>query len=278
MRIAFVQTSVCFGEVETNVRKAVDRIRGSNADLFVLPELFNTGYYFLNRSEAEGLAEEIPSGETCRVLAKVAKEKSCFIVAGLAEKAGNRLFNSSILIGPEGYLTTYRKIHLFDEEKLWFDPGDTPFFVIDIGMCKIGMMICFDWIFPESMRTLALQGADVICHSANLVLPYCQDAMVTRCLENNVFAITANRIGSDVREGRKLDFTGKSQITAPGGKILARGSLDSEEVRVVEIDLSAARDKYINSRNHLFNDRRPEMYFYNNFSLLNRKANKILSG
>lgn len=264
MRIAFVQTSVRFGQVETNVRKAVDRIHSSNADLFVLPELFNTGYYFLSRSEAEGLAEEIPSGETCRVLAQVAKEKSCFIVAGLAERAGNRLFNSSVLFSPAGYLATYRKIHLFDEEKLWFDPGDTPFFVIDIGMCKIGMMICFDWIFPESMRSLALQGADVICHSANLVLPYCQDAMATRCLENNVFAITANRIGSDVREGRELKFTGKSQITAPGGKILARASSDSEQVRVVEIDPSTAHDKNINSRNHLLNDRRPEMYFYDN--------------
>jgi predicted amidohydrolase len=89
-----------------------------------------------------------------------------------------------------------------NEEALWFCPGDRDFPVFDIGPCKIGIMICFDWFFPESMRILSLKGADVICHSANLVLPFCQDAMVTRCLENHVFAITANRIGMENRGGK----------------------------------------------------------------------------
>lgn len=263
MKVAYVQMNVRFGEVERNVSKALGLIRSKNADLYVLPELFNTGYYFVNTSEVEELAEKVPKGPTCWRLSKLAEERKCFIVAGIAERSGTRIFNSSVLLDPDGYVATYRKIHLFNEEKLWFSPGDKPFSVINIGICKIGMMICFDWIFPESMRSMALGGAEVICHSANLVLPYCQNAMVTRCLENKVFAITANRIGCDVRDGKKVKFTGKSQITGPMGKILSRGNAVSDEVQVVEINPSDARDKNINPLNHLFNDRKPEMYFLN---------------
>jgi len=93
-------------------------------------------------------------------------------------------------------------------------------------------MICFDWIFPEAMRTLALMGAQIVLHPANLVLPYCQDAMVTRCIENRVFEITANRIGVE----RGLKFTGASQITAPGGIVLHRATKTKEEALAVDID------------------------------------------
>jgi len=121
-------------------------------------------------------------------------------------------------------------------------------------------MICFDWIFPEAARTLALKGADIICHPSNLVLPYCQTAMVTRCLENHVFAITANRIGTEQRGVRTLTFTGGSQVTDTKGKILHRASTDREEVAVIEIDPQLAQDKHATANNHIFNDRRPEMY------------------
>ncbi|MFO0767873.1 MAG: nitrilase-related carbon-nitrogen hydrolase [Nitrospiraceae bacterium] len=92
-------------------------------------------------------------------------------------------------------LGCYRKTHLFFEETLFFDPGDSGFQVWDVGGAKVGVMICFDWFYPESARTLALMGADIIAHPSNLVLPHCPDSMVTRCLENRVFSITANRIG-----------------------------------------------------------------------------------
>ena len=122
------------------------------------------------------------------------------------------------------------------------------------------MMICFDWIFPESMRSLANLGADIVCHPANLVMPYCQRAMVTRCLENNVFAVTANRIGADERKGEIISFTGKSQITGPQGQVLASAPESSESVKVVEIDINSARDKWLNPRNNLLEDRRPDCY------------------
>ena len=260
MKVAYVQMDCEFGNVETNLSKVQSLLKDVESDLFVLPELFNSGYYFKDREETKLFAEEIPSGRTIQFLFKLAQEKDCLIVAGLAEKAGDKIFNSRVLISPSGLLATYRKIHLFNLEKEWFDPGDKPFFVTDVGYCQIGMMICFDWIFPESMRSLALLGADIICHPTNLVMSYCQDATVTRCIENNVFSITANRIGKDQREFGVLTFTGKSQITGPLGKILATAPENEEEVGIVEIDVSLAKNKLINSNNDLLGDRRPELY------------------
>jgi predicted amidohydrolase len=260
MRIAFVQMDCFLGEAERNRSRAVEMITSAQADLFVLPELFTSGYLFIAQEEVELFAEPIPSGPTCTLLLGIAQKKNCHIVAGLPEKDGNLIYNSCILVGPTGFIATYRKIHLFDEEKLWFAPGNKPFAVYDIGIAKIGMMICFDWIFPESMRSLALAGAEIICHPSNLVLPYCQKAMTTRCLENGVFAVTANRIGSEKRDGKKLHFTGKSQITGPRGKVLSHAGKATEEVGVVEIDPSAAQKKNINKQNYLLQDRRPEMY------------------
>ncbi len=124
-------------------------------------------------------------------------------------------------------------------------------------------MICFDWIFPEAARTLTLKGADIICHPANLVLPYCQNAMVTRCLENRVFAITTNRIGSEKRNGSELTFTGASQITGCSGEILHRAQIDEEKACVIEIDAQLARNKNITENNNILTDRRLKMYEWN---------------
>ena len=124
-------------------------------------------------------------------------------------------------------------------------------------------MICFDWYYPEVARTLALQGADILCHPSNLVLPSCPDAMVTRSLENRVFSLTANRVGQEVRGGKlPLTYIGKSELVSPQGKILSRASIDKEELLVLEIDVNEARDKSINSYNDLLKDRRPDLYTY----------------
>lgn len=260
MKAAFVQMNIQFGDPEANIRTAERLLGSARADLFVLPELFHSGYLFSSKDELSILAEPIPGGETTQFLADMAAAKKCHIVSGAAERAGDQFFNSAVLLGPDGHLATYRKIHLYDTEKKWFTPGDRPFFAVDIGVAKIGMMICFDWMFPEAMRSLALLGADVVCHPANLVMPYCQQAMITRCLENNVFAVTANRIGSDDRKGESLAFTGQSQITGPRGEVLASAPEREESVQVVDIDVAAARDKWLNTRNTLFADRRPDMY------------------
>ena len=260
MKIGFVQMNVAFGEPERNRETAARLTAPMNADLIVLPELFASGYLFADDREVRRLAEPAPNGPTTQFLAAIAREKQCFVVGGIAERADETLFNSAVLVGPQGFLAVYRKIHLFDQEKRRFTAGDRPFFVVDIGIAKVGMMICFDWFFPESARSLALLGAEVICHPANLVMPYCQKAMVTRCLENRVFAVTANRIGKEVRPHGELAFTGGSQITAPNGEVLAAAAVDREGVAVVEIDVQVARNKKINPLNDLLADRRPECY------------------
>lgn len=260
MKAGFIQFNPEFGKIDTNMEKASALIRNAEADLLVLPELFNTGYLLTSREEAGSLAEEIPNGKTTAALGDIARERNVHIAAGLIERSGDKIFNSAVLVSPSGYRATYRKIHLFSEEKIWFDPGDVPFEVHDIGSCRVGIMICFDWFFPESMRILALKGADVVCHCANLVLPFCQEAMITRCLENQVFAVTANRTGAENRGGKFLRYTGRSQIAGPGGRILYRAGADDEEAGTAEFDHLSARNKSINRFNDLLKDRRSEFY------------------
>jgi predicted amidohydrolase len=199
----------------------VNALSDADADLIVLPELFSTGYQFASKQEVEALSEEIPSGRTTQALAELSTGKNMYIVAGISEKSGDNFYNSAVITGPQGYIGTYRKTHLFFEEKLWFAPGDTGFRIWQTPIGRIGVMVCFDWYFPESCRTLALRGAQLIAHPSNLVLPHCPDAMVTRCLENRVYAVTANRTGTESRGGKRpLKYIGSSQVTSFDGSIL----------------------------------------------------------
>jgi predicted amidohydrolase len=129
MKIGYVQMNPVFGEIEKNLDRADALIEGTNADLLVLPELFNTGYLITSKEEIRALAEEVPGGRTTQRLAAIAKQRGVHLVAGIAERSGERIFNSAVLVSPAGHLATYRKIHLFFEEKMWFDPGDGEFSV-----------------------------------------------------------------------------------------------------------------------------------------------------
>jgi predicted amidohydrolase len=261
IRVAFYQFKPVFGEKEQNIEKVLRALRDVEADLVVLPELFASGYQFVSREEVAHLAERVPQGFTTGMLAEFSSRKGIYIVAGLPEKDGDSYYNSAILTGPQGFVGVYRKTHLFFEEKLWFAPGDTGFRVFSTDIGRIGIMICFDWIFPESMRTLALMGAEVIAHPANLVLPHCPSAMPIRCLENRVYAVTANRVGKEERkEGPALTFIGTSQIVGPDGAICARAPEQSEALMVAAIEQEKARNKSLNPYNDLFQDLRPEMY------------------
>ncbi len=261
MKVGFLQFQPIFCNVEENQNKILSFVEKEKGfDLLVLPELANSGYVFTERSEMEKVAEKIPSGYFVEKLIELANQKNGYIISGVCEKKESIFFNSSVIVGPDGYIGKYRKIHLFDREKLFFEPGSNIFEVFEIREAKVGMMICFDWIFPESARILALKGAEIIAHPANLVLPYSQTAMLARSIENKVFTITANRIGKEENSGISLTFTGQSQITSPEMEILTQASTNQEEIRFVDIDISLARNKWINERNHLFDDRRKELY------------------
>jgi len=258
--VGFYQFYPRFGRVEENLTRVVSALRSRRADIIVLPELAFTGYFFKDRQETFALAEDPKDSPTLNRLITLCREQEFYLVTGFAEREGHKVYNSAFLIGPEGLVHTYRKLHLFNTEKRCFDPGNLPLRVTEIRGMRVGMMVCFDWVFPEVARVLALQGAELLCHPSNLVLPYCQQAMTTRCLENRVFAVTANRIGTEKRPHGELTFTGRSQVTAPDGSILHRARPDEEVLYTTDIDIEKARDKNLTGKNHLFQDRRPEFY------------------
>lgn len=261
MKVAIVQNRPEFGNVQDNLNRIEEMLAGKAADLFVLPELFATGYRFKNMDEAHRFAEPVSGGKTTHFLISLAKKNKAHFIAGLVEIEGDHVYNSSVIVGPKGLIGRYRKIHLFDTEKFCFHAGTDVPPVFDLDGVKVGVMICFDWRFPETARSLALKGAEIIAHPSNLVLPHCPQAMITRCLENRIFAITADRVGEEERiPGEKLNFIGQSQVVDPDGNILVRASETEEEVHIVDIDLKKARDKYLNSQNEIFKDRRTDLY------------------
>jgi predicted amidohydrolase len=167
VRVGFIQMNPKLLQVDENVDRGLRFLERSRADLMVLPELFNTGYNFSNRRQVEKVAEPIPSGYTSQKLLEVSRDRNMTIVAGIAERRGASLYNSAI-VARRGRAFTYRKVHLFFREKKFFKPGNA-FKVFG----DLGVIICFDWFFPESVRTLMLKGAKMIAHPSDLVLPHC---------------------------------------------------------------------------------------------------------
>lgn len=260
-KIALVQFIPHRNQPEKNIRKIKHLLQGIRADLIVLPELSNSGYLYASANTLFPNSESRDgSGPFLTALRKIAAQTGAMIISGYAESTQNGLYNSAVAVTQDGIIENYRKTHLFDQEKKLFKPGDTGFPVVSWQGVKIGLMICFDWIFPEAARTLALKGAQIIAQPANLVLPYCQNAMITRSIENQVFTITANRVGSEALENLHLTFTGQSQMTNPSGKVLYRGPKSKSAVHLMDIDPDQAADKKLNPHNDLFEDRRPEYY------------------
>jgi predicted amidohydrolase len=260
--VGFVQFSPVRYDVWANVARVERLLDGVRADLLVLPELANSGYMYATAADLDPYAEPIDdSGHFLSALRQLAVRTGGVIVTGFAERGQAGLYNSAAAVDADRVLQVYRKTHLFQDERDPFLPGDTGFRIFEHRGVRLGMMVCFDWFFPEAARTLALLGAQVIAHPANLVLPWCQAGMVTRCLENAVFAITTNRYGTEELNGKNLTFTGASQILDTKGRRLAQADVEGDAVMLCEIDPTAADDKRVGTRNDLFGDRRPEMYF-----------------
>lgn len=265
MRAAYYQFAPAYLDVDANLRAVEAGIESVNADLIVLPELFTSGYFFQSRDHLAEVAEPIPEGRSVEALRDWAASLDATVVAGLAEREGGDFYNSAVVVRPSGTVRTYRKVHLFYEEKRLFTPGDLGFRVFEVtaqdgNPYRLGVMVCFDWYFPEATRTLALKGADVIAHPSNLVLPHCPDSMPVRARENHVFTITANRHGEESKSGETLTFIGMSEVCDPTGTILERADQSADQLGVVEFDPHSARDRRLNKHNDVLADRRPETY------------------
>ncbi|KLO24227.1 MULTISPECIES: nitrilase-related carbon-nitrogen hydrolase [unclassified Marinitoga] len=259
MKIGLVQFKPHLFQVKENVERGIDLIKNESADLFVFPELAFTGYTFNTKNEVEWVSENM-DGFSIKAFKDFAISKKTNVVFGFVENDNEKFYNSSILIKSDGSHRIYRKTHLFYEEKLFFEKGNTGFWVENINGVKIGLAICFDWFFPESFRTLALKGAQIIAHSANLVMPYCQEANKIRSLENRVFIVTSNRWGEEINALNSNKFTGMSQITNPDGKVIVRFPQKGDKVKIVNINPEEANNKNLNKHNNIFYDRIPEFY------------------
>lgn len=241
----------------------------NGANLIVLPELANTGYLFGTRQEAFLHAELIPDGLSVKAWLDFARKHQVYLTAGLAERDGTQLFDSAVLLGPDGFIGKYRKAHLWHREKLWFTPGNLGFPVFDTPIGRIGLLICWDIWFPEVPRLLSLQGADIICSLNNWIWtpPPLFDASgkcmasyltMTAAHANNVFIAAANRIGEEHGER----YLGCSLITGTNGWPIGKvASSDEQTILYADIDLTSARSAPIwNSLNDLHRDRRIDVY------------------
>lgn len=240
----------------------------AGASLIVLPELASTGYSFDTREEAYAHAELVPDGPTCQAWTAAALKHDAYIVAGIAEIDGVRLYDTAVLIGPEGYIGRYRKTHLWNREKLIFTAGDE-YPVFDTRIGRIGLLICWDIWFPEVARILAAQGADVICSPNNWVWTppplfdaagNCMASYLTMAAShvNSIPIIAADRIGEE-RGGK---FLGCSLITGVNGwPIGAIADAEAEAILYADLDVVASRSALIwSDLNDLARDRRTDLY------------------
>ena len=270
IKVACIQMQPVFGNVAANVAHSlelIDRAASQGADLVVLPELSNTGYMFASREEAFSLAELIPGGPSVEAWAERAARHGMHIVAGITERSGPDLYNSAVVIGPEGYIGTFRKVHLWNEENLFFEPGNLGFPVFHTPIGRIGVAICYDGWFPETFRLCALQGADIVCVPTNWVpIPgqaEGREAManilaMAAAHSNSIFIACADRVGVE----RGQPFEGQSLIVSyTGWPVVGPASREAEEILIAEVDLGEARRKRNwNAFNQVLRDRRADVY------------------
>ena len=266
-KISAVQMDCALGKVGENrsrIERNLREVARQQARLAVFPECALTGYAFDNKDEAFAFAEPIPGPSTDR-LAGVCRELDIWAAVGMLERDGEAMYNACALVGPNGLVAAYRKIHLpFLGVDRFTTPGDRPFAVHDIGGLRVGMSICYDSSFPETTRILMLLGADLVVLPTNW--PTGAEGTVKylvqcRAMENHLYYVAVNRIGRE----RTTRYIGQSRIVNVNGDLLASASQEEQTILFAEIDPDVARDKQIvripgKYEINRLKDRRPEMY------------------
>jgi predicted amidohydrolase len=266
LKISLVQFTPEMGAPAHNLQQIAALLHGVETDIIVLPELCTTGYSFFTKEEAFNAAEG-SDGKSIAFFKQLAEDHKAMIIAGFAEKSGDNVYNSALIALPGGELKVYRKTHLFFREKVCFNEGDSGFFVVQHPFkdCKVGIMVCNDWRYPEAARSLALLGADLIACPSNLVSNVWQIGMAARALENKVYLAVTNRCGTETRaleDGsmQSLTFNGGSTLYNYNGSAIEQAGKSEQKVITLEIDPLLTRDKSFNAFNDLLKDRRPEFY------------------
>ena len=242
MKIALAQLDATLREKEKNLRKLERAVAKSEADLVLAGELFLTGY--MARDAFAQLAESL-DGPSVRAAKKIAEDHNAHLVFGMPEReAGTRrLFNSSVLIKPDGRAVAYRKIYPANfgpfEEGLYFGRGDA-LTLVDTKLGKIGLLICYDAFFPELAKAYALQGADllaIISASPATSKPFFDRILPARAIENAIPVLYANLVGTELN----VVFQGGTQAIGPRGEDLGKAADFKEDVVVTEVDLRDMR-------------------------------------
>jgi predicted amidohydrolase len=266
-KIAAVQMDCELGQTARNLEKITNHVESAaraDARLVIFPECALTGYCFESSNEAWPHAQPIP-GPAIETLTMTCRNRGVFAITGLLERAGDRLYNACALVGPQGLVGAYRKVHLpFLGVDRFTAPGDRAFQVWEIDGLRVGLNICYDGSFPESARTMTLQGADLIALPTNWPPgSECasQHMVATRAMENTIYYAAVNRVG----EERGFQFIGGSRICDPAGNTLAAAEGINEAMLLAEINVSRARQKkqIRVAGKHEINriaDRRPEFY------------------
>ncbi len=264
MLITIVQSFPKYADTAFNLNSIHSIIDSTKTDLLIFPELATSGYFFTEKSHI--MPHTLIWNKSLELMSiqEKATQTDTIIVIGFPEKEGDVLYNSAGIFMPEASQSrVYRKTHLFYKEHLIFEPGNTGFFCIHDPKhdCNIGIMICYDWRFPEAARSLALQGADIIVCPSNLVTTLSGKVFPARAIENKVYVAVANRIGEETLEGESLLFRGESAMYDYLGERIAMASFGNEEIIHAEINPAETRNKAFNSVNDIFADRRKEMYY-----------------
>lgn len=239
MKIGLYQFEVVQNEREENLRRIGDGARGLDVELLVLPELCTSGY-LLSPEQARQHAIQLP-GDGVRPFVCLAESLGAWVVAGVIEEDGAHLYNTTLIVGPQGWVGRQRKVHLTRLERGLFTPGAElqPF---ALGAATIGVVTCFDAWFPEVSRQLTRSGAQLLCQPAAFGGPRTLEVMRVRSMENHVFSITANRLGREARGGLTVEFRGESQIVDCNGDVLLSAG-NEERALVADVDLSLADSK-----------------------------------
>jgi len=242
-RVAAVQYEPTLGEKDKNVTallRLVEEAASHDARLIVLPEIATTGYCWESREEIAPQVEPIPGPTTDR-FAQLASRYGCYIAVSLPEvdPATDVYYNSMALVGPEGLVGTYRKIHSYISEPRWARDGDLGMPVWETPLGRLSGLICMDADFFEAARIPALHGADVLLFPTNWLEEQCPSrSWIARAFENGVYFIAANRYGLE----RGVQFSGGSCIISPDGSV--QNYIDTGEGIVYgEVDLARSRDK-----------------------------------
>jgi predicted amidohydrolase len=265
--VAGIQMDIKLGDNAGNVARMIAQLddpQVASAKVVVFPECAVSGYCFDSREEAWQHSEPIPGPSTDALLA-AARSRDKYLVFGMLERNGDDLFNSCVLLGKSGIVGVYRKIHLpFLGVDRFVNAGREPLRVYDIGLMRIGMHICYDGSFPETVRVLMLLGADLIVlptnwpPGADTFAEYLPNA---RAVENHVYYMAVNRVG----EERGFQFIGTSKFCLPSGRSPSVGSATEPAIITGSVQPHIVRNKRLVRvpGKHLIDrlaDRRPEFY------------------